>query len=201
MHIHTKKNEEEVNKQEQQAETKQQEQPTAEQAPQGTEAGTEQTAPAASPAEQLAAAQAEQIQALQDRVLRMQAEFDNYRKRTAREQAELSSYVTSEVVNKFLKVLDNFERAEASMEKATDGDTIKVGLGKIRRQFEQTLNELKVEEIKAAGEPFNPEFHDAVMRGATPQLPDDSVELVLEKGYKVGDRITRHSKVKVANNS
>ncbi len=201
MHIHTKKNEEEVNKQEQQAETKQQEQPTAEQAPQGTEAGTEQTAPAASPAEQLAAAQAEQIQALQDRVLRMQAEFDNYRKRTAREQAELSSYVTSEVVNKFLKVLDNFERAEASMEKATDGDTIKVGLGKIRRQFEQTLNELKVEEIKAAGEPFNPEFHDAVMRGANPQLPDDSVELVLEKGYKLGDRIIRHSKVKVVNNS
>lgn len=197
MHIHTKKNEEEVNKQEQQAETKQQEQPTAEQAPQGTEAGTEQT----SPAEQLAAAQAEQIQALQDRVLRMQAEFDNYRKRTAREQAELSSYVTSEVVNKFLKVLDNFERAEASMEKATDGDTIKVGLGKIRRQFEQTLNELKVEEIKAAGEPFNPEFHDAVMRGANPQLPDDSVELVLEKGYKLGDRIIRHSKVKVVNNS
>ncbi|MDD3395645.1 MAG: nucleotide exchange factor GrpE [Acidaminococcaceae bacterium] len=201
MHIHTKKNEEEVNKQEQQAETKQQEQPTAEQAPQGTEAGTEQTAPTASPAEQLAAAQAEQIQALQDRVLRMQAEFDNYRKRTAREQAELSSYVTSEVVNKFLKVLDNFERAEASMEKATDGDTIKVGLGKIRRQFEQTLNELKVEEIKAAGEPFNPEFHDAVMRGANPQLPDDSVELVLEKGYKLGDRIIRHSKVKVVNNS
>ena len=109
--------------------------------------------------------------------------------------------MTSEVVNKFLKVLDNFERAEASMEKATDGDTIKVGLGKIRRQFEQTLNELKVEEIKAAGEPFNPEFHDAVMRGANPQLPDDSVELVLEKGYKLGDRIIRHSKVKVVNNS
>lgn len=141
------------------------------------------------------------IEELKNRLLRLQADFDNFRRRTNQEQSQLAGFVTVGVVAKFLKVLDNFERAEVSMTKATDGESIKVGMEKIRKQFTQALTELKVEEIEAEGKPFNPEVHEAVMRGENPDLPADTVEMVLEKGYKIGDRIVRHSKVKVVNNS
>lgn len=143
----------------------------------------------------------EKIEDLQNRLLRLQADFDNYRRRTNEEQAQLAGFVSVGIIEKFLRVLDNFERAEQSLENATDGATIKTGLEKIRKQFEKALSELKVEEIKAKGEQFDPAFHEAIMRGENPDLPDDTVEMVLEKGYKIGDRIIRHSKVKVVNNS
>ncbi len=141
----------------------------------------------------------EKIEELQTRLLRLQADFDNYRKRVQNEQMQLSSYVTAEVVGKFIKVLDNFERAEASINEAA-APLVAEGIGKIRRQFDQTLTELKVEEIQAMGEEFNPNYHEAVMRGANPDFADDSIDLVLEKGYKIGERIVRHSKVRVVNN-
>lgn len=70
----------------------------------------------------------------------------------------------------------------------------------IRRQFEQTFKELGVEEIKADGAKFDPELHEAVMRGQNPDLEDDAVEMVFEKGYKLRDKVIRHSKVKVISN-
>lgn len=137
------------------------------------------------------------IEELQNRLLRLQADFDNVRRRNSEEQEKLGNFIRANVINTFLKVLDNFERAEASLETATDAEALKVGLEKIHKQFEQALLALHVKEIPAQGEQFNPEVHEAVMRGSNPDLPDESIDLVLEKGYKLDDQIIRHSKVRV----
>lgn len=140
------------------------------------------------------------IEELQNRVLRLQADFDNFRRRNTSEREQLATFVTADVVGKFLKVLDNFERAETAVQKADDAAGIASGLEMIRRQFEQTFKDLGVEEIKADGAKFDPELHEAVMRGQNPDLEDDAVEMVFEKGYKLRDKVIRHSKVKVISN-
>ena len=89
------------------------------------------------------------IEELTNRLLRLQADFENFRRRTTTEKEQLSTFVTAGVVGKFLKVLDNFERAEASAAKATDMEAVLTGMQMIRRQFEACFSELKVEEIPA----------------------------------------------------
>ena len=137
------------------------------------------------------------IEELTNRLLRLQADFENFRRRTASEKEQLSTFVTAGVVGKFLKVLDNFERAEASAAKATDMEGVITGMQKIRRQFEATFSELKVEEIPAQDQKFDPQLHEAVMRGHNPDLEDEIIDMVFEKGYKLGDKVIRHSKVRV----
>ena len=137
------------------------------------------------------------IEELTNRLLRLQADFENFRRRTATEKEQLSTFVTAGVVGKFLKVLDNFERAEASAAKATDMEGVITGMQKIRRQFEATFSELKVEEIPAQDQKFDPQLHEAVMRGHNPDLEDEIIDMVFEKGYKLGDKVIRHSKVRV----
>ena len=140
------------------------------------------------------------IEELTNRLLRLQADFENFRRRTASEKEQLSTFVTAGVVGKFLKVLDNFERAEASAAKATDMEGVITGMQKIRRQFEATFSELKVEEIPAQDQKFDPQLHEAVMRGHNPELEDEIIDMVFEKGYKLGDKVIRHSKVRVNSN-
>ena len=137
------------------------------------------------------------IEELTNRLLRLQADFENFRRRTTTEKEQLSTFVTAGVVGKFLKVLDNFERAEASAAKATDMEAVITGMQMIRRQFETTFSELKVEEIPAQDQKFDPQFHEAVMRGHNPELEDEVIDMVFEKGYKLGDKVIRHSKVRV----
>ena len=146
-------------------------------------------------------AQAKEIQDLQNRLLRLQADFDNFRKRNNEEREQLSQFVTAQVSKEFLKVLDNFERAEESLKNSTDTSAIQVGMEKIHKQFEKALKNLSIEEIPAEGKPFDPNIHEAVMQGGNPDLPDESVDLVLEKGYKIGDKVIRHSMVRVVRNS
>ncbi len=140
------------------------------------------------------------IEELNNRLLRLQADFANFRRRTATEKEELSSFVTANVVGSFLKVLDNFERAEAVAQKANDMEGMLKGLAMIRRQFDDTFKALNVEEIPAQDQKFDPKLHEAVMRAANPDLEDETIDMVLEKGYKVGDKVIRHSKVRVINN-
>ena len=140
------------------------------------------------------------IEELQNRLMRLQADFENFRRRNAAEREQLSTFVTAEVVGKFLKVLDNFERAEQSVKNTSDMSAIVAGMEKIKRQFEQAFKELEVEEIPAEGQKFNPELHEAVMRGQNPDLEDESIEQVFEKGYRLRNKIIRHSKVKVISN-
>ena len=140
------------------------------------------------------------IEELTNRLLRLQADFENFRRRTTTEKEQLSTFVTAGVVGKFLKVLDNFERAEASAAKATDMEAVITGMQMIRRQFEAAFSELKVEEIPAQDQKFDPQFHEAVMRGHNPELEDEIIDMVFEKGYKLGDKVIRHSKVRVNSN-
>ena len=70
----------------------------------------------------------------------------------------------------------------------------------IHKQFEKALETLHIEEIPAEGKPFDPQIHEAVMQGSNPDLPDDSIDMVLEKGYRIGDDVIRHSKVRVVHN-
>lgn len=142
----------------------------------------------------------EQIAELQNRMLRLQADFDNYRRRTNTEKEQLSTFVTANVVSKFLKVLDNFERAEASVAKTKDIEGVIEGMKHIRRQFEDTFKELNVVEIEAEGQKFDPNFHEAVMRSSNPELEDETIDMVFEKGYKIYDKVIRHSKVRVNSN-
>lgn len=142
----------------------------------------------------------EKITELQNRLLRLQADFDNFRRRTAGEKEQLSTFVTAGVVGKFLKVLDNFERAEASVAKAADVETVTAGMKQIRRQFEDTFKELGVSEIEAQDKKFDPNLHEAVMRGQNSEVEDETIDMVFEKGYKLHDKVIRHSKVRVISN-
>ncbi len=173
------------------------------------EAGQEEQAGQKQTAEQEKAAEALQpdlrdkkIEELQNQLARLQADFSNIRKRSAQDQERLAAFVTASVSKEFLKVLDNFERAEESMKQ--QGDTVEAmheGMTKIHKQFQQALQALKIEEIPAQGQKFNPEFHEAVMQNTASDLPDETIDLVAEKGYKIGDNIIRHSKVRVVRNS
>ena len=167
------------------------------------EASAEQAAEAKEEVKEEATKEAEpdpkdvKIEELTNRLLRLQADFENFRRRTATEKEQLSSFVTAGVVGKFLKVLDNFERAEASAAKATDMEGVITGMQMIRRQFEACFSELKVEEIPAQDQKFDPQFHEAVMRGHNPELEDEIIDMVFEKGYKLGDKVIRHSHVRI----
>lgn len=180
-----------------QEETMQQAQAEAEVKDEAAEAKTEQEAKTEAPE---ADPKDVKIEELQNRLLRLQADFENFRRRTAAEKEQLATFVTAGVVGKFLKVLDNFERAEASAAKDNNMEALLTGMGKIRRQFEDTFKELNVTEIPAQDAKFDPNLHEAVMRGQNPELEDETIDLVLEKGYKIGDKVIRHSKVRVITN-
>ena len=135
-----------------------------------------------------------------NRLLRLQADFDNFRRRNTAEREELATYVTISVVNKFLQILDNFERAEAAAANATDVQSVVDGMAGIQKQFVKTLEDLGVKEIPAQGEKFNPNFHEAVMRGQNPEMEDETIDMVFEKGYQLHDKVVRHSKVRVISN-
>ena len=165
---------------------------------------TEQTQEAETVQEEQAQAEPDakdvQIAELQNRLLRLQADFDNFRRRTAGEKEQLSSFVTVGVVGKFLKVLDNFERAETSFAQKPELDSMLTGLKQIRRQFDEVFKELGVTEIEAQDKKFDPALHEAVMRGQNPELEDETIDMVFEKGYKLNDKVIRHSKVRVISN-
>ena len=142
----------------------------------------------------------EEATEFKNRLLRLQADFDNFRRRNTAEREELATYVTISVVNKFLQILDNFERAEAAAENATDVQSVVDGMAGIQKQFVKTLGDLGVKEIPAQGEKFNPNFHEAVMRGQNPEMEDETIDMVFEKGYQLHDKVVRHSKVRVISN-
>ena len=182
------------------AETVKAEAAKAEAADQAEKADQKEEQAAPDPKDVKIAAQEKQIADLQNRLLRLQADFDNFRKRNNEERERLGRYVTGQVAREFLKVLDTFDRAEASLKTSKDDNARQVGMEKIHKQFEKALQTLHIEEIPAQGKPFDPNIHEAVMQGSNPDLPDESIDLVLEKGYKIGDDVIRHSKVRVVRN-
>lgn len=138
----------------------------------------------------------EKLAVMQDRYLRLSAEFDNYRKRSLREKIELSKYASEDVLLKLLPVMDDFERALANMETATDCSAIKSGIDLIYSKLTDFLKQNEVKEIESLNCGFNVDLHDAV---AKTTVEDEKMKGlivdVLNKGYYLKDKVIRHAKV------
>ena len=140
---------------------------------------------------------AEQLESVKDQFVRLTAEYDNYRKRTAKEKDSLYQDAKADTIKEFLAVYDNLQRAVS-----TEGDEDsphKKGLEMIFHQYQEILKKLGVTEIEAQGQPFDPEKHNAVMHIDDENLGENVVSQVFQAGFLLGDKVIRHAIVQVAN--
>ena len=131
-----------------------------------------------------------------DKYLRLAAEYDNYRKRTAKEKESIYGDAKADTIKPLLAVYDNLERGIAQYDEA---DAHRQGLELILRQFTETLTKLGVTEIEAKGQPFDPGLHNAVMHVEDETAGENTVVEVFQKGFMLGDKVLRFAMVKVAN--
>ena len=150
----------------------------------------------ASGQDRLAALEAEKNEA-RERMLRIAAEFENYKKRVRREQSEAESKTRESVLRDILEVIDNLERAVAVSE-GVDPKALKQGVELVLRLFQNKLERYDVKSFEAKGQPFDPRLHDAISQVPTADAPPGSVVNEVQKGYKVGDRLLRPAMVAVA---
>ena len=141
----------------------------------------------------------EQIEDLTDRLRRQMAEFDNFRKRTEKEKSTMYEMGAKDIIERMLPVVDNFERGLASIPESEKNTAFAEGMEKIYKQFQKVLEDAGVKAIEAAGQPFDPNFHNAVMHVEDESLGENIVAEELQKGYMYRDSVVRHSMVKVAN--
>lgn len=137
-----------------------------------------------------------ELEAKNDLLARTAAEFDNYKKRTEREKSGVAEFAKAGIIKQLLPILDNIDRAAASDKESAD--YIK-GIELIVKQFEALGTNLGIVEVAAAGDSFDPNFHEAVMHVEDETLGENVIAEVLQKGYKLGDTIIRPAMVKVAN--
>ena len=155
---------------------------------------SEETVSETVPAEELEKAKAE-LSAMNDKYLRMIAEYDNFRKRSAKERENVYADAYSDVLEAILPVIDNLERALMF----ADGEALTEGVKMTLKQFEDSMTRLGVTAFGARGEGFDPNIHNAVMQVEDGELGESQVAEVLQKGYKKGDKVIRYAMVKVAN--
>ena len=136
-----------------------------------------------------------QLAQAQDQYQRVLAEYANYKRRTDQEKEQLGAFVKGEALKAILPGIDNLERAVGS----PDGPEYRKGVEMVIRQFMETLTALGLEEIKALGEVFDPELHNAVMREDADGVEPETVTEVYQKGYRLSGRVLRPAMVKVAN--
>ena len=140
---------------------------------------------------------AKQLESVKDQFVRLTAEYDNYRKRTAKEKDSLYQDAKADTIREFLAVYDNLERAVS-----TEGDEDsphKKGLEMIFHQYQEILKKLGVTEIEAQGAPFDPEKHNAVMHIDDENYGENVISQVFQAGFVLGDKVIRHAIVQVAN--
>lgn len=142
--------------------------------------------------------QKEAYEKLNNQYLRLAADFDNYRKRQESEREALIKYGMEQALKKMIEVADNFTRAEKAMEKIEDCDKAKESFSVLHKQFKDSLDKLGLEEIKAEGETFDPNIHEAVMQVPTDEHPEDTVIQEMQKGYKYGEKVLRPAMVSVS---
>lgn len=133
---------------------------------------------------------------LNDRYLRLMAEFDNYRKRTLKEKMDLTKYAEEDVLKGILQVVDNMERAIKSMETAQDMEAVKEGINLIYKKFQSFLESRGLKEVEAMGKELDTDLHEAVTKFAAPteELKGKIMD-VIEKGYYLHDKVIRYAKV------
>ena len=139
----------------------------------------------------------EVIAVWRDKYMRLQAEFDNYRKRTLREKMDLVASGGSDVIKSMLTVLDDMYRAVAASEKSDDIAALREGEKLVLQKFEEALRQKNVVEIEAKDKEFNPDFHEAVARFAAGEDKKGLVIDVVQRGYMMGEKVLRYAKVVV----
>ena len=137
----------------------------------------------------------EQLSELNDKYLRMRAEYDNYRRRSQKERESIYADVRADTVKKLLPVYDNLLRAVAQ----EPNEDVKKGMEAILTQFSTILTSLGVTEIEAVGKKFDPALHEALLHIDDEKYGEGEIVLELERGFKLGDKVIRFSKVQVAN--
>jgi len=161
---------------------------------------TEAEAPSQAPAGR--ETEIEQLKAERDRLLdrlaRVQAEFENARKRAERDKADSRDHVTGSVVQQFLPVLDNLELA---LKSTGSEEQLRSGVSLIEKQMEEILEKMQVKAIPAAGEPFDPRLHEALSTIERDDVPDQHVVEEVRRGYRIRERLLRPALVRVAHNS
>ncbi len=137
-----------------------------------------------------------QIDETEDRLKRVAAEFDNYKKRSAKEKDALYNSLIADIVSGFLPIIDNLEKA---VEAETKDEEYKKGIELVLKQFKDVLASKGVKEIETVGKTFDPELHEAVSSIVDENLGEKEIAQEYRKGYKIGNRVIRHSMVIVAN--
>ena len=135
---------------------------------------------------------------LKDKLLRKAAEFENYKRRTENDQFNLFKYAADSFIVKLLPIVDDFERSLQHIDNTEDGESIKEGLKLIYDKLMKILNEQGVTKIESVGQPFDVNFHEALMQRKAEDVPPHTVLDELEKGYMYKDRVIRHAKVVVS---
>lgn len=145
------------------------------------------------------AALEQKVEELNDRVMRNMAEFDNFRKRSEKEKAQMFDIGAKSIIEKVLPVIDNFERGLGTITEEEKESAFAQGIEKIYKQFTTALAEAGVKTIDAVGTAFDPNLHNAVMHGEDESLGENIVSEEFQKGYTYHDSVVRHSMVKVVN--
>lgn len=140
----------------------------------------------------------EQVAKLEDQLLRTAAEFDNYKKRTARRFEQIVQSGLDQILLELLAVIDNFERALAPNGEQEDPNAHREGMSLIYEQLKTLLGKYDLTPIEAVGKPFDPNLHEAMMQTDSDEYPEGTVAIEIAKGYRQGDRVLRHSKVGVS---
>jgi len=133
---------------------------------------------------------------LNDRYKRLLAEFENYKKRSAKERESIYGMITGDVVTTMLPIMDNLEKAVSAK---TEDTQYQDGVALVARQFQEALKSLGLEEIETVGKRFDPEFHEAVSHIQDETKGEQEIVQEYRKGYKIGNKVVRHSMVIVAN--
>ena len=141
----------------------------------------------------------EKIEELTDKLTRQMAEFDNFRKRTEKEKSQMYEVGAKDIIEKILPVVDNFERGLDAVKEEEKEDPFVQGMEKVYKHLVTTLEGIEVKPIEAVGQPFDPNFHNAVMHVEDENFGENIVAEEFQKGYTYRDSVVRHSMVKVAN--
>jgi len=137
-----------------------------------------------------------ELEKANDKYLRLCAEYDNFRRRSQKEKDALYGDIRADVIQKFLPVFDNLERA---LKQSTEDEAYRKGVEMIMTQFNTTLEKLGVTPVESLGQTFDPEKHNAVMHVDDPEKGENEIVEVFQQGFKLGDKVIRYAMVKVAN--
>ncbi|MBJ6363087.1 nucleotide exchange factor GrpE [Paenibacillus sp. GCM10012307] len=132
------------------------------------------------------------------RLLRVQADYDNFRRRTQKEKEELAQYASMKLITELLPIIDNFERAVSASKDSDDKDSFIKGVDMIFRQFDQLLQQEGLKPMETVGQPFNPDFHQAIMQVESEEYEEGIVVEEIQKGYTLKEKVLRPAMVKVS---